>query len=381
MSAYFETPINSDDELELDPLVPDDVATLNQAPVIGVNPPNPPIVPNAIKPRVGGVIAGTTDVWVGGSNIRPQLEPVYLGQHRPSKYASAMAVQTKNEAGIPYKHGCTEADSDVQFTLWIDMIAQDIEEKGLDSLILVPNATWTTEVNIIKTYGAAKLGAMRPWIRQLTTDGVEDNHGIVARVCAQDLKNLRFLAKLLLDSLKPKFKSDVIQSTGVTADGITVFCTIIQKRVLLNASLQRELIATLSTMRLTQQEGENVEIFNQKLTELITRILNAPGGRPTDLSLLVIKCFLGSSVPAFAQRVNTLYVELSRDPSKYSESEIISELEELFETFHHDWPPSSMKTVTHQEFTNKLNQLTTKNNGTKSTSTTPTTTMTHKVLC
>ena len=52
MSAYFETPINSDDELELDPLVPDDVATLNQAPVIRVNPPNPTIAPNAIKPRV-----------------------------------------------------------------------------------------------------------------------------------------------------------------------------------------------------------------------------------------------------------------------------------------------------------------------------------------
>ena len=195
----------------------------------------------------------------------------------------ALAVQVKNETAIAYKLGRTEADSDVQLTLWIEMIALDIEEKGLDTLILVPNPSWTEEINIVKNYGVAKLTLLKPWIKQLTTTGVRDGH-VVSPVCTQDLKNLRYLAKLLLDSLKPKFKSDVLQSTGVAADGLTVFCTIIQKCVLLNASLQRELIATLSTMRLTQQEGENVEVFNQKLNNLITRILNAPCGCPTDLS-------------------------------------------------------------------------------------------------
>ena len=181
------------------------------------------------KPRTGDIIAGTTDVWVGGSNIHPFPEPVHLGQHRPTKYASALAVQTKNETGIEYKLGRTEKDSDVSLTLWIGVLAQDIEEKGLDSIILVPNDTWTEETNIIQNYGKAKLSTLQPWIQQLTKTGVIDGSGNALPLCVHDQKNLRQLAKLLLNSLKPKFKSDVIQSAGINADGITVFCTIISK--------------------------------------------------------------------------------------------------------------------------------------------------------
>ena len=221
MSNLFGSPADVEDEEHFD--TGDALLPTRSTGAVNTNHSPSTIVSTAVKPRVGGVIAGTTDVWVGGSNITPQLEPVHLGQHRPSKYASALAVQTKNETGIAYKLGRTEADSDVQLTLWIEMIALDIEEKGLDTLILVPNPSWTEEINIVKNYGVAKLTLLKPWIRQLTTTGVRDANHVVSPVCTQDLKNLRYLAKLLLDSLKPKFKSDVLQSTGVAADGITVF--------------------------------------------------------------------------------------------------------------------------------------------------------------
>jgi hypothetical protein len=76
--------------------------------------------------------------------------------------------------------------------------------------------------------------------------------------------------------------------------------------------------------------------------------LNAAGGHPTDK--LVIKCFLRASVLAFAQYVNTLYVNLPSNSSIYSDTEIISELEELYKNFHHDWTPAATKSAMHQEF-------------------------------
>jgi hypothetical protein len=122
-----------------------------------------------------------------------------------------------------------------------------------------------------QNFGSEKLSLLKPWIKQLT-NGVKTPVGTVLPVCIHDIKNFHNSPKMWLDSHKPKFKSDVLHTTGVTADDITVFCTIIQKWVLLNASLQRELISTVHLASHTHEECENDDVFNQKLSELITRI-------------------------------------------------------------------------------------------------------------
>ena len=109
------------------------------------------------------------------------------------------------------------------------------QRNGLDTVVRIPNNDWTSETNIITEYGKAKASLITPWLLQLQTSGVQHPTSGPLPICSYDITNLSFLGDKLLNSLKPAFKSDVIQSVGVDADGLTIFQSIIQKCVLLNA--------------------------------------------------------------------------------------------------------------------------------------------------
>ena len=117
-------------------------------------------------------------------------------------------------------------------------------------------------------------------------------------------------------------------------------------------------------MKLTSEEGENVEIFNQKLCELLSKNNNA-GPIPDNISIPVINTLLNASVPTFQQHVNHLYLTLASNPSYKLPDEIMSDLETLYLYLPCEpWLPSSHGTVTHQEFArfqqtchNKMNKL------------------------
>ena len=236
------------------------------------------------------------------------------------------------------------------FGFWVKLIAKDITQKGIDTVVLVPNATRTAETNIIKNYGKAKLNAMHPWIEQLTTTGVIQADGSHAPVCSYDIKNLDHLAKLLLDSLTTEFQQDVLKTAGVDADGIHIFCVIIQKRIHLDPSLQRTLIDSFQKVKLIDEKGENVEKFNHKVKECIDQITNA-GPEPEDLALLTIKLYFGASVPMFSQNVNNLFLTITSNRGALTHDDIMTELEQLYlKLKDKEWTPSTSKVVTHQEF-------------------------------
>jgi hypothetical protein len=86
-------------------------------------------------------------------------------------------------------------------------------------------------------------------------------------------------------------------------------CCIVERKLTLQASLQRELIEKLTKLSITDEPGEHIPSFNVKIKDLCDSI-EWCGPAPMDLNLLVMKCFVDCSVPIFAQHVNAKYYEL-----------------------------------------------------------------------
>ena len=195
-----------------------------------------------------------------------------IGQRRPTKFSSAQISQASCQKGIDFLLGHTDKETPLQ--LWVTALNQDIINNGMDSVIRIPNATWTAETNVITSYGSATPLIIDPWLNQLKT-GVRLPNGTVQPVCPYDSANLRHLGLKILNSLTLDFKTDIAQAVGIDADGLTIWKAIIQRRVLISPLRQRKLIHELEVLRLQHQEGENIEQFNLKIRDLVMQICNA----------------------------------------------------------------------------------------------------------
>ena len=123
-----------------------------------------------------------------------------------------------------------------------------------------------------------------------------------------------YSAIFLKASLTPKFKSEIEHALGLEASGPQILLGIIERKLSLQALLQRELITELEKLSITSEPGENIPNFNAKIRDLCEAIEKC-GPAPMDLNLLVMKHFVDCSVTIFAQHVNTKYFELCHDPS------------------------------------------------------------------
>ena len=88
------------------------------------------------KPRIGNYTSKSkTEVWVGGSNLKPRTKPMNTLARRPTKFTAAEQIQQKCQAGLAaqYRLGSATEDNDVVFTDWIVQLKMDLEDRGLDT--------------------------------------------------------------------------------------------------------------------------------------------------------------------------------------------------------------------------------------------------------
>ena len=114
------------------------------------------------KPRVGGITADG-EAWVGGSNLNPLTTYIHVGQRRPSKHSSAALVEASCKKGIDYKLGRTDAESDCSVILWMNLLFQNLEEKGMNNVVRALDGT--TEVKRFKDYGKAPSPLFNPGLK------------------------------------------------------------------------------------------------------------------------------------------------------------------------------------------------------------------------
>ena len=200
----------------------------------------------------------------------------------------------------------------------------------MDTIFMMPDATWSTKINIFFDH-TLTMDKITPWINELL-NSVNDKRGQVPTKygpCLYDRQNLKFSRIFLLVSVTPKFRREIQNSVGLSATGIEVFICMLHRELHLVVSFQRELIAMLEKLDITQEAGENAPAFNTKVQE-ICEAIEQSGPIPQDLNLLVMRSFLKSQVPLFSNAIGTKYLELQMDPFKYNGRQILTHNEELY---------------------------------------------------
>ncbi len=167
--------------------------------------------------------------------------------------------------------------------------------------------------------------------------------------CIYDRQNLDYSAIFLKASLTSKFCAELEHALALDATGPQILISIIERKLSLQASLQRELIADLEKLNLTSEPGENIPNFNAKVKDLCEAIEKC-GPAPIDLNLIVMRRFVNCSVSIFAQHVNTKYFDLFTDPNKHPWRETLEHHAYMYYQLKDMWTPEASRPITNQEF-------------------------------
>ena len=319
-----------------------------------VKPPAPRPTPPA-PPRVGGVHCIGHEVWevyTGGSNLssmhgatRPPCS--YLNQRRPEKFDSKQALESSLEKGIDLKLPDDKATtSNVNLPDWFKHLGHALTQFGLDTVFRLPNDDFTDELYACDSWGKLKPDLLLQWEQRLTT-GVIVPHTYLGKVapgkfrlpvCPHDTKNLEYSGIFLLASLTKDHRQKIKKALGPCPSGLKVLAYIVKKRLRKLISRQRTLTESIAKMRLCDEDHEDVDQFNVKLTAICKEICQL-GYAPPDLALTVAKTFV-SSVSHFQTEIMTLVLKLEADYEAFTWEEVLESTEEWYTALSDYWTPA-----------------------------------------
>ncbi len=334
---------------------PSDAFSL-RTPAARTSVPAPATTPSSLiyrtyPPRVGGVLpdGDVGEAWTGGSNITVSTSPTHLTQRRPYKYSASQSLLNKIEAGLSEKLGSSGEDSSCTFEHWMRLQSNAHVKFGLDTVFRIPNSDWTTETFLFNCYHK-RWSEVKPWVDSLQSGIIHPQKGHLPP-CTYDRQNLEYSATFLKASLTPKFRTELEIAIGLDATGPQVLISIIERKLSLQASLQRELISNLEKLNLTSEPGENIPNFNAKVKDLCEAIEKC-GPAPLDINLIVMRRFVNCSVSIFAQHVNTKYFDCRTDPQKYPWHNTLELHASMYYQLKDMWTPEASRPITNQEFQN-----------------------------
>ena len=311
-------------------------------------------------PRVGRLIYQDKSVepFTGGSNLTPfQYFPQHSEQHRPSKYNSVHDFEDKLSKGMEFKLGEDGENNGIQLTFWFNRLATNLELLGLDTVFKIPQPGWTEEINLAVDWGQCRESLVKPWIKSLNTGVYNEKQQKMFVSCPYDHQNLYYSGLYILASLTTRHCFNMLREPKPKPDGPEVLVHVLKIRMNLFLSKQRILIAELEALCITQQDQENVRVFNEKIRSKCEHIVQT-GNTPQHLALLVAKQFLASQVDPFQRKMFDVANELERDPEKYSWVDILNKTQEHYHNMRDYWTPAGKATtvsVSKKEFQNFIN--------------------------
>ena len=178
-----------------------------------------------------------------------------------------------------------DEESDIQLTVWIKMIARNMEILGMDTVFKVPNLSLMQETDLLKDWTSIAVVDVDEWITMLKT-GV----GSKPR-CPYDKQNLEWSGSYILNSLTKKLHSDVTQTTGQYPYGPEVLREVINIKQQLDSTAIRVIEQELQKLCLDCEPAENVAKFTKKVKAHATKLENFKdsAGNPcvTDIAQMV----------------------------------------------------------------------------------------------
>ena len=269
-------------------------------------------------PRVGGVIQlgpEQWDVYTGGSNIAMNNPCTYTTQRRPTKFESVSAFEALLDKGMEQKLAAPDTkSSEVTLTVWFTHLATHLVRLGLDTIFCIP--IQGREVYIAEEWGHFRAQTLHQRATMIQ-NGIGGNPP-----CPYDLKNLDYSGKFLLASLIKSYKYTILEELGPAPNGLEVFAYIVKTCLIKAISCQRELITKLASLKLSDQEGENVRKFNVKLRDCC-REIEQTGPPPRDLAFMVSCTYVSSQVPFFATKMLDVQLLLENNPGHHTWQQVL----------------------------------------------------------
>ena len=262
-----------------------------------------PDVPSGDSPRVGGHSDGIW--WTGGSNRLSSRATRYSTNNarRPTVFRESRAIEQAVTAGLSddLRLGSSLTDEStgrVTLISWIANIRVYMTDCGLDTVFRVYDGATDTETNVLESWGTTSLEDMKKWVLQLQT-GVVMRDGVTLPVCPFDLDNLRWSGRAISSSLKTEFWNRLRSVWPMDTPGPLLFVAAVSHLQQTSAAAVRILERELMTLRLTQEPGQHVVNFVQKVSELC-KTIDGTGQASIDLPAMVASLFLGSDVLPFS---------------------------------------------------------------------------------
>lgn len=156
------------------------------------------------------------------------------------------------------------------------------------------------EIYLLDKWGAVKREDVRSWVLKLQA------RLDMLTACTYNAYNLEHSAEMLQNSVLPELWKQVRQTLANKPMGPEVFVAIILSHQVTSASIVHKMCNELSTLQLSKNPGENVDILADQVIEKALQITGT-GQEPGDLPSLVAGCFLDACSPQFQLSANILF--------------------------------------------------------------------------
>ena len=196
------------------------------------------------------------------------------------------------------------------------------------------------EVYILCDWGAIDNFQLQEWILHLW-QGVPDTNGNAAPVCQFDLDNLTWSAKAMKNSITLKLWGEIEAELPYGASGPEIFPAVVSRMQHVSASASRALVQQLQGLKLTKEWEMNVDTFSRKLLDMVDRISGCDEKSiPSDLSVIVAQCFLGTGIDEFALEVTQVFNQVDKNPGSMNARAIVTTLKTKYRSLdgRNLWP-------------------------------------------
>ena len=317
-----------------------------------------------VEPRVGGVIRiseKTREAWTGGSNIRKVYMPFNVMCRRPLEFKAMATVQEKCTQGLDaqFKLAAFDEQSSVLLTTWIEMLEKSMKILGMDTIFKIPKSNQTAEQDLLRNLTALPHADVDAWVSELKEG---------ANACPYDIQNLDWSGMYIYNSVTKKLYDDIVDSIGTSESGPRVLQEIICIKQQTDAGGIRAMETKLQTLSLAKEPAENVAEFTKKVKAIAKLLSNFKDGygnpRIVDLSTMVSKCYISSTVEVFRTEANRFHIKATRNPSSVRWEDVTKDLLTLYRSLlgqPSGWPPALTKRSSHDmNVVQSINNLTTK---------------------
>jgi len=339
--VQFETPSASDsnNESESDSTTPD-----------------PTIMSATTSPRIGGLMkllngkGDTIEVpFLGGTNLKSDSKKIHSNCLRAGTIKGMETLDAALDKGcsVELEYHNTPEERTRNLAEFKKQLAVDLLKLGLRPVFLAFDPATGTETDLLKTTGTSSLAkaqehekmmrdGLMPWVQS-------DGTFTYGKKCEYDEEGLENVKEFLLSSFGPELKKMYLTSSDENEGGVCAWHKATTLMTPINSRAVRNYVKALEDAKLSDVAGENALKFKMDVIDPKLQLILGSGTLITDLTQVVVDCFIRSSVETYRfrlQPVKKKYANVTdMDMAEGAAKECLNEYDIMVKAG--DWPPAN----------------------------------------